>query len=127
MAFTYDTGTARGKVRLLIGDTNTSDSTKQIFDDAEIDAFLSLGDNEVYAACAAACRSLATAAAGSSLVMKAEKLLELDRKSVSVHFRLLIAEFERKSNAAPVEEIDSMAYGVSHFGADTSEYVGDPF
>ena len=124
--FTYDTTTSRGRVRLLIGDTNASDASKQIFDDDEIDAFLSLGDNEVYAASAPACRSLATAAAGSSLVMKAEKLLELDRRSVSAHFRLMVAEFEEKANAGPYEEIDSMAYSVDHFGHDTSEYVGDP-
>ncbi len=127
MAFTFDDTTARGKVRLLIGDTDTGDASKQMFTDSNIDAFLSLGDNEVYAATAAACRSLATAAAGSSILMKAEKLLELDRKSVSVHFRLMAADFERKSNAIPTEEIDSVAYGVGHFGNDTSEYVGDPF
>ena len=53
MAFTYSPSTDAGKVRLLIGDTDTSDATKQIFDDDEISAFLSLGNSEVYPAAAA--------------------------------------------------------------------------
>ena len=54
MAFTYDSTTARGRVRLLVSDTDTATAANQIFDDDEIDAFLALENNEVYAAAAAA-------------------------------------------------------------------------
>lgn len=51
MAFTYDVTTNRGKVRLLIADTNASSYT---FEDAEIDAFLGFEGNNVYLAAARA-------------------------------------------------------------------------
>lgn len=40
MAFTYDLATDRGKVRLRLGDTS---STAYVFEDAEIDYFLTSG------------------------------------------------------------------------------------
>lgn len=44
MAFTFDPTTPRGKVRLLIGDTDTATVANQIFDDASVDAFIELSD-----------------------------------------------------------------------------------
>ena len=125
MAFTYTNGTTSGQVRLLIGDTDTSDATKQIFTDAEINDFLSLGNSEVYPAAAAACRSLATASTKSALMYKAEALLQIDKQRIPEHYRLMAENFEDKALQGPVEEIDSAAYVVSHFGVDASEYVGD--
>lgn len=125
MAFTYDSTTDRGRVRLLVGDTDTSDSTKQIFTDAEIDAFLALESSEVYAAAAAACESLAATSARSAIRYKAEKLLDIDRKDVPEHFRALAEKYRERSTTAPAEEIDSMDYAVGAFGGDMSEYVGD--
>lgn len=55
MAFTYDVSTDRGRVRLLISDTDVSDASRTIFDDSEIDAFLGLESNVFYAAANALC------------------------------------------------------------------------
>lgn len=56
MAWTYDNSTNRGKVRLLCTD---SDSTAPVFDDSEIDVFLSLAPGSVFAAAALACETWA--------------------------------------------------------------------
>ena len=55
MAFTYDTTTSRGKVRLLCFDRVEASA---VFGDAEIDAFLSLGGSDVWLAASYACRDL---------------------------------------------------------------------
>lgn len=56
MAFTYDVSTNRGKVRLLCFDRVEADA---VFTDAEIDAFLSLGNSDVWLAASFACQDLA--------------------------------------------------------------------
>ena len=128
MAFTYDTTTTRGRVRLLIADTDTSDSTKQIFTDSEIDAFLALENNEVYGAAAAACESLSASTARSAVMYRAEKLFEIDRKQLPEHFRSLANMFRDRMTAGdPFEEIDSMDFRMDTYGTDRSEYVGDPY
>ena len=110
MAFTYTAGgSKRDDVRLLVADTDTADSTKQICSDAEIDALLSLESNEVYAAAAAACESIAGSAARSAVVYAATGMLRIDRKSIPSEFRKLAETFrKRATEGAPVEEIDSI-------------------
>lgn len=108
-----------------MSDTDDADATKQIFTDAEIDAFLSIESNEVYAAAAAACESLAANTARSAILLRLEKLLSIDRKDVPKHFRELAMMYRKRSVSAPAEEIDSMDYDISPFGRDRSEYVGD--
>lgn len=126
MAFTYDTTTSRGRVRLKIGDTDTSDSTKQIFDDDEIDAFLAMENNEVLGAAAAACESLASATARSAVMYRAVRLLEIDRRQMPQHFRALAEQFRKQMNEqTPSEHIDSFDHVIGDFGGDGSEYVGD--
>ena len=75
MAFTYNLTTEAGKVRLLITDT---DHTNPIFEDNEIDVFLSItavdGSNDINLAAAVA---LETIAASEALVQKKIKLLDL--------------------------------------------------
>jgi hypothetical protein len=56
MSFTYDVTTSRGKVRLLITDTDSSD---YVFEDAEIDAFLSMKSSDIYESGALACETWA--------------------------------------------------------------------
>ncbi len=125
MTFTYDSTTSRGRVRLLLGDTDTADATKQIFTDAEIDAFLAIESSEVYAAAAAACESLAANTARSAILYRAEKMFAIDRKEVPKHFRELAQRYRDRATSAPAEEIDSMDYNIDPFGRDQSEYVGD--
>lgn len=69
MAFTYNVSTDRGKVRLLITDVQESNP---IFQDAEIDAFLSLNTSVRLAAAAA----LECIAASEVLILK--KIVNLD-------------------------------------------------
>jgi len=55
VAFTYDTTTDRGKVRLLCFVRVAADAA---FTDAEVDAFLSLANDDVFLAASIACRDL---------------------------------------------------------------------
>ena len=125
MSFTYDPTTDRGKVRLLVGDTDTATAANQIFTDAEIDALLSIEDNEVYAAAAAGCESLAAVATHSAVIVRAGRILNIDRAKVPAHYRALAEKYRERSLAAPTEEIDSLDYSVGPYGVDASEYVGD--
>ena len=55
MSYTYDPTTDRGRVRLLVRDT---DEKSYVFSDAEIDVFLALAESDVFLAAAMACRNL---------------------------------------------------------------------
>lgn len=125
MAFTYNPATDRGRVRLLISDTDDVTAANQIFTDAEIDAHLDLGDSEVYQAAANACRSLAALATRTAFSIKVEKVLGIDRKAQPGHWRDLAAQYEEKAHALPVEEWDAFDFDVGAFGVDRSEYIGD--
>lgn len=125
MAFTYSPTEKRGKVRLLIGDTDADTAANQVFTDAEIDAFLALEDEEVYRAAAAACRSIATSKAKSAVAWKALGT-SLDLKQIPSHYRDLAKDYEERARTgSPSEEIRSMDYEIGRWGSDTSEYVGD--
>lgn len=127
MAFTFDPTTSRGRVRLLIADTDDVTAANQVFTDAEIDAFLALEDGEVYAAAASAAESMAANASRSAIRYKAEKILEIDQKDVPKHFLALAKSLRARSIAGPGEEIDSVEYNIGTFGNDGSEYIGDVF
>lgn len=125
MAFTYDPTTTRGKVRLLIADTDTVTAANQIFEDAEIDSFLSMEDQDIYAAAASACRSIGLSTARSAVAWKSMSS-SLDKRDVPKHFLSLAKEYQEKAErGTPWEEIDSLDYRISSFGEDLSEYVGD--
>lgn len=72
MAFTYDVTTDRGKVRMLAADRVQADA---IFDDDEIDAFLSMESSNIRRAAAMA---LDTIASDQALVLKVIKTLDLE-------------------------------------------------
>lgn len=124
MAFSYDPTTARGRVRLLVADTNTADATKQIFTDDEVDAFLALEDQEVYGAAAAACSSIAASASKSALAYRALDL-SLDKTQIPAHFRGLAEDYRQRVGMTPVEYIDSADFVIDSAGRDVSEYTGD--
>lgn len=126
MTFTLDPSTDRGRVRLLVGDTDTSTTANQIFRDAEIDSFLALESNDVYAAAAAAASSIASSQARQAIVWRAMgRDLEIDKRDIPKRFAELADSYRKRSQAAPSEEIDSLDYQVTDFGEDLSEYVGD--
>ena len=117
MTFTYTAGgSKRDDVRLLVADTDTADSTKQIFSDAEIDAFLSLESNEVFGAAASACQAIAGSAARSAIAYAAMGMLSIDRQAVPAEFRKLAEAYrKRATEGAPAEEVDSADYTLSPF------------
>lgn len=119
MAFTFDSTTSRGRVRLLIGDTDTVAERNQIFTDADIDAFLDMEDESVYGAAAAACRAIAASAARSRLAMK------VTGNPVGRWMEMAKVFDEKAITGEPIELIDAAEYRIGPFGTDESEYVGD--
>lgn len=100
MAFTYDPTTDRGKVRLLIADT---DSTRVIFQDADIDAFISMAlDNNVKRAAAQALLSIA---ANEVYVQKRIRILDLSTDGPA-EAEALRKMAEDLMNQAEIEEVD---------------------
>lgn len=84
MAFNYDVSTDRGKVRLIISDI---DRDNVIFQDDEIDAFISMALNNNLKRAAA--QALRTIAANENYVQKAIRILDLqtDGPAVAREFR----------------------------------------
>lgn len=125
MAFTYSPDTPRGRVRLLIFDTDEVTVANQIFTDAEIDAFLALENQEVYAAAAMACRSIGAGQAKSAIRYKVEKMFEIDKKDLPKWYLQLGETYmKRATEGEPWEIQDSVDYVIDRFGRDLSEYVG---
>lgn len=83
MAFTYDVSTDRGRVRMLIPDSSTS---SYVFEDAEIDAFLSLEGDDVRRAAALA---LETIASNEALTLKVIRILDLQTDGAKTSDALL--------------------------------------
>jgi len=95
VAFSYDPTTDRGKVRLQIGDTDTVNADRQLFTDAEIDAFLAQNTSIIKLSAADALEAIA---ANQLMVLKVMKNMDLstDGAKVADSFRKL-AEGLRKS------------------------------
>lgn len=83
MAFTYTLSTDAGKIRLLLPDNNASN---YVFEDDEIDAFLSLEYSNVRRAAALA---LETIASNEAYVLKVIKLLDLQTDGAKTSDALL--------------------------------------
>ena len=94
MAFTYDVTTDRGKVRLLIGDT--VDSGHQ-FEDAEIDAFLTMANSSLLLAASYALESWASAVSGN---MKTEKIGDYSYGKDEAATKTALAKKYREEDAA---------------------------
>lgn len=82
MAFTYNSGTNIGRVRLLITDT---DENNPIFQDEEVQDFIDMwtynGDTDVFQAAALALDTIATS---ETLVQKAINILDLSTDGPAV-------------------------------------------
>lgn len=83
MAFTYDPTSDAGKVRLLCTDT---DSSSQIFSDAEIDAFMALENNQIQRSAALA---LETIASDKALTLKVIRLKTISTDGAALSDALL--------------------------------------
>ncbi len=101
MAFTYVLTTDRGKVRLKIRDTDTVDTTRQIFQDDEIDFFLTeAGGTDLNLAAAGALDSIA---ANAALLAKVQKIGDytIDTKAMAEAVMKVAAHYRGLSENAP--------------------------
>ena len=117
MAFTYDVSTDRGKVRLLIGDTDESNVNAQVFQDADVDALLTLENADVRLAAAQALDSMA---ASEAMVQKVIRVMDLSTNGAATA-RVLM------ERAALLRR--QVADGSGDFAGlfDWAEQVNDPF
>lgn len=118
MAFTYDPTTARGQVRLLIGDTDTATTANQLFSDAEVDALLLLNNNVVRLGAAAAAEAIAMS---QVMILKVIQVngLSTNGAAVADAMRAMAAEWRRQYN----EGEDGDPTGL----VDYAEVVTTPF
>lgn len=108
----FDVTTPVGKVRLLVADTGGEDGQTFLFVDAEIEAFLSLENQDIYCAAATCLRSIA----GNEVqVQKVTTALELETDGAKGAAALLkLAEaYDQKSDEG--YEFDIAAMGVDLF------------
>lgn len=118
MSFTYDTTTSRGRVRLLVTDT---DSSSYLFEDAEIDAFLALApESSVYRAAA---QALEVTACSEVLVQKRIKLLDLstDGPAESKELRELAASYRQQADQIEAAE-EGGAFDIAEMPIDVFGY-----
>jgi hypothetical protein len=105
MAFTYDTGSARGQVRLLMADT---DFNKPIFEDAEVDVFLTLETDVLRAAA----MGLETIASSQVMTLKVIKLMELQTDGSKVSAELRARAKDLRDRALTLEAEDGGGFDV---------------
>jgi hypothetical protein len=123
MAYTLDSSTSEGQVRILVGDT---DSTSYVFEDDYLTNLLDLNSDDIWATAADCCRSLAAKYAKEAFVLGLGKQdIWLDRKKKSDYYIQLSKSFDVKSGGDVVEFFDSYNYNISGTGVDKSEYLGD--
>ena len=94
MAFTYDPTTSRGQVRLLIYDTDTVNADRQIFTDAEIDAFLSMNTSIVKLSAASALEAMGASQVFLLKVMK-NMDFQTDGAAVGRELRMLAKQYRK--------------------------------
>jgi hypothetical protein len=104
MAFTYDLSSDVGKVRLLIPDRIEEEA---IFQDAEIEAFLDLNDDNLRRAAAEA---LETIASDQALVLKVIRLMDLstDGPAVAAELRERAKGLRQAADEAEAGEDDAL-------------------
>ncbi len=101
MAATYDVTTDRGKVRLLIGDTDVTPETDAQFTDAEIDAFLSMASQDLKLAASYALESWASSESGA---MKTEKIGDYSYGKDSAGVKMALAKkYREEANSTPYQ------------------------
>lgn len=96
MAFTYEhSDSDRDRVRLLISDV---DSANPIFQDAEIEQFLALAVENVFAAASLALRTMA---GNEAMVLKRITLLDLttDGPATAAALRALADDYDRQARS----------------------------
>jgi hypothetical protein len=124
MSFTYTPGNAgnRDKLRLIIGDTGADD---YIFENEELDLFLSMEESDLYRSAAMACRSIATNRAKQAIAVRIMGDVSIDKTKIPRFYFDLADKYEKKELLEPIVYTDSFMYEVDQHGVDKSERVGD--
>lgn len=114
MAFTYDTGTDVGKIRLLVFDT---DSSNYVFEDGELAVFYDVEGDSLKRAAALA---LETMASHEAFVLKVITLMDLRTDGAATSRALLARAALLRSQADDEEFADDASF-------DIAEWVVDDF
>ncbi len=117
MTFTYDPTADRGKVRLLIFDTDEENHENQIFTDVEIDALLTMGGSDIRLAAAQGLDIMASREVMIQKVIKTQDGFQTDGAKVSAELRARAKELR-----VQVEENIGDPAGLF----EIAEWVNDP-
>lgn len=109
MAFTYDTTSDRGRVRMVITDR---DEANPIFQDDEIDAFLDMNDDSIRLAAASALETIAT---DQALVLKVIVTLDLETDGAKVADSLMKRAASLRAQEESVGAFDIASMVVNDF------------
>ena len=123
MAFTYNLATDRGKVRLLISDTNAADTTLQVFQDDEVDVFLAMNVG-VKRAAAAALLVMAGSVACLDKVIRSQDLAT-DGAKVADALRALARDL-RAEAVADEDDADDGGLSVIDFNGRAGYQTSSP-
>lgn len=108
MSNTYDPTneitSVRDRVRLLIGDTDTTVG-KYVFDDVEIDVFVDLANDDPFRAASDALYSLAADASKHAVAIRVLAGDEIDKKSASDRLMRLAMQLATRSDQAPAQAV----------------------
>ncbi len=109
MSFTYELSTNRGRVRLLISDTQES---RPIFTDDEIDAFLAIAGSEYVIAAATALDVIAT---NEALTQKVITVLDLKTDGAALAEAMRAHAKQLRADHAARSEDVSTAFDTAEF------------
>jgi len=123
MAFTMDSNTDTGKVRVLVHDI---DSTDYVFEDDYIEAVLEQNGDDLWLAAADLCKSLALKYAKEATMVNLDRMsIQLDKRRRPAFYIELAKNYSERSGSEVTEYIDSFAYDVNNLGIDETEYMKD--
>lgn len=112
MAYTYDLSTDVGKLRLLLPDSNAA---AYVFEDADLEAFLSIEGDSLKRATALA---LETIASNEAMTLKVIRILDLQTDGAKTSDALLKRAGLLRSQAADEEAGDGMGWDVAEMVVD---------
>ena len=120
MSFSYNPSSPvnRDRLRLLIPDT---DPVNYMFEDAELDLFLSIF-GELHLAHAASIRTIATDKAKLAIFYQISEEFELDRREVPKYLIRLAEQIEERAVSVPFELESMLDHVVDDAGIDRSNY-----
>jgi len=130
MAYSLDSSSSEGRVRVMIYDITSVAvpviGTDYYFEDAHITAMLDQNSDDLWRTAADLCRGLAAKFSREAIELglgKGDLKLNLTKKAK--FYIDLALSYDNKSDSDLEEYMDSSNISTSIFGIDESEYVGD--